>query len=70
VSIKDLKVAIASIDGLNSATYTPASWAALQSALTEANAVKNNDNASKDEVSTATTNLTNAKNALVLKDVV
>lgn len=50
--------------GLKQAEYTADSWAALQAAITAANTVKSNVNATQDEVNTALTNLTSAIEAL------
>ena len=62
-----LKSVIDDIAKLDEAVYTADSWKALQDKLTAANTVYAKGNASKTEVSTAKTNLENAKNALKTK---
>ena len=49
---------------LNKADYTSASWTALEAAITAANTVKSDVNATQDDVNTALTNLTSAIEAL------
>ena len=64
---EELNTVIGSVESLKEAEYTAESWAALQSALTAAEAVRNKDNASKTEVENAKNAVTAAKAALKTK---
>lgn len=59
-----LNNAIADAEKLDPAAYTPESWAALETALTEAKTVAEKKNASATEVSSATSKLKTAKSGL------
>ncbi len=62
-----LAAAIVLAQTKNENDYTPESWTIFAQALQTAVAVSNNANATQNEVNTATTNLNNAMNGLVLK---
>ena len=61
----ELKKSIDAANKLNKADYTPASWTKLQTALTTANTVYANANATQAQVDQARTSLTTAIGALV-----
>lgn len=61
----NLETAISEADKLDEAKYTAASYSAVASALEKANTVSADENATIDQVNTATTELTDAVNKLV-----
>ena len=60
-----LNAAIAQAEGLAQANFTPASWAAMQTALVTARQVRNNSGATQGNVDTAAKNLEAAMSSLV-----
>ncbi|BDR55338.1 hypothetical protein KIMH_14490 [Bombiscardovia apis] len=65
VDASALRAEVAICTGLNASAYTPASWASLQTALTQAQTVLGNVDASQAEVNQALANLQAARSALV-----
>ena len=63
-----LQQVIAEANGKNANAYTAESYAVLQVAVNEANAIMENENATQDEVDTAVTNVQTAMDNLVAVD--